>query len=319
MKSNKIWIMPLLILLYACGNGNENFISESGIAEFKSVSVTAQTPGELVKLYYNEGDMVSKGDTIAELDHEKLSIQLEQAEANLKGAIAQLNLLNNGARKEDIQTTKAQLDIAQSNLSLAEKNFNRINSLFEQSSASESQLDEAKLALDIAKANYNKAKSQYQKISNFARKEDIQRVEAQVDAAKANIELLKSKINDSYIVSPIDGIISELYYETGEVVPAYSVVCDLINSSSVEVEIFISETDLGKVKRGMEAKISSDSFPDEKITGHITNIAEEAEFTPKTIQTKDERTKLVYRITITADNKEQKLKGGMPVDVEIEL
>ncbi len=321
MKTNKI-ILALIfsaVLLSGCGNGDRNTISESGIVEIKSFSVSAQVPGKIISINVEEGSLVNKGDTIAVIDHQKLDYQLMQAEANLAAAKAQYELLKNGARKEDITSANQAYSQAKTNFELAKKDFDRINQLFENNSATEKQVDDASSRLKIAEARLKQAEAANKKIKNFARPEELKKAEAAVKAAEAAVLLVKNNIDDAIITSPTSGFISEFYYEIGEIIPAYSVLCDILNGSEAEIEIYISETDLGKISTGMEASIYSDSFPDAPIKGKITQIAEEAEFTPKTIQTKEERTKLVYKVTIKANNPENKLKGGMPVDVEIAL
>ncbi len=266
-----------------------------------------------------EGDYVHKGDTLAVIDREKLEYQLQQTEANLAAAEAQYELLQNGARKEDVISSNQMYNQAKINYRLAKKDFERIKNLYENNSATDKQMDDAVSRIKIAAAQMKQAKAGNRKIKNFARPEELKKAEAAVKAAKAAVLLTKKNIEDAVITAPASGIISEFYYEVGEIIPAYSVLCDILDNSEAEIEIYVSESDLGKVNTGMKANIYSDSFPDSAITGRITQIAEEAEFTPKTIQTKEERTKLVYKVTIKAENPDNKLKGGMPVDVEVEL
>lgn len=318
---NKLFILlTASVIMISCGGEeNNSVLSASGTAEITRVSIASPVPGKLLKIFVKEGSAVKKGDTIAVIDHEKLEYQLRLAEANLAIAQAQYDLLKNGARKEDVASVKAAYNLANANFQVAKKDLDRIKKLFNNKSAPEKQLDDAQTRFKIALAQLQQAKAAKLKMRNFARPEELAKAKAAVEAAQASVDLAKTNINDATVISPTDGLIKEFFYETGEMIPAYSVLCDVLNSSEAEVEIYISELDLGKVKKGMKAKIFSDSYPEDPVLGVVTKISEEAEFTPKTIQTKEERTKLVYKITIKAPNGENKLKGGMPVDVEIIL
>ena len=314
-----IAVFPFLLIIACNGNGDGTTISGSGTVEIEKTSISAQVPGKLLKVLKDEGSKISAGDTVAVIDSELLEIQLAQAEAQYEMSRARYDLLTNGARKEDITAAREQLNQARENFELADADAGRIRKLFESGSATQKQFDDASARLRIAASRHKQAKAAWNKIKNFAREEELKQAEAAVKAAEAGVRLLKKKIYDSFVISPIDGEITDFYYESGEMVPAYSILCGVNNPAQAEVKIYVAETDLGKIRTGMNAKIFSDSYPDEPIIGKVTKISDEAEFTPKTIQTKEERTKLVYEVTISAENPDDILKGGMPVDVEIEL
>lgn len=133
------------------------------------------------------------------------------------------------------------------------------------------------------------------------------------------VGLLKKNIKDSFIISPLNGFIVKNFVESGEIVTPMSSLVKVSNLSTVELIIYVSEIELGKVKLGQKAVITVDTYPEKKYEGRVTFISPEAEFTPKNVQTKDERTKLVFAVKIEVPNKEFDLKSGMPADAEVYL
>ncbi|MDZ7767498.1 MAG: efflux RND transporter periplasmic adaptor subunit [Melioribacteraceae bacterium] len=197
--------------------------------------------------------------------------------------------------------------------------FERIENLFNNQSVTKKQFEDAKTRLTIAEAQFNSAKQNLKKIENFARPEELEQAKAAINAADANVKLLQKRVNDCYVLSPIDGQIVKNFVEIGETVNPQSSLVKVSNQSEVEVVVYIQETDLGKVKLGQKAEIFSDSYEKKSYEGKVTYISPEAEFTPKNIQTKEERTKLVFAVKIKAPNPDYELKSGMPVDAVIYL
>lgn len=161
-------------------------------------------------------------------------------------------------------------------------------------------------------AQYKSAQENYAKVKKIFRPEEIDQAKANLDKAVAGVELLQKNIRDSYVTSPINGFLVKTFIERGESVIPMSSLFKVSDLDIIELEIYISEEELGYVKLGQKADISVDSFKDKTFEGKVTYISPEAEFTPKNIQTKDERTKLVYAVKITIQNKDYYLKSGMP-------
>lgn len=314
------FIFFIIISATGCsGNDNSVNISESGTIETTDIVLSAQTSGKIKKLLFDEGDKISKGDTIVIIDHSLLDIRLQQAIAAEKAAEAQYNFLKNGARKEDLFVAKQNLIQAKTAFSLAKKNERRMEKLLESKSITQKQYEDVKANYDIATAKYKSAKETVIKLNRFARPEELQKAQANVEQATSQAALVKQQIEDSYIASPINGIFVEKYVELGELaLPATSLVkvSDLLN---VELYIYVSETDMGKIKTGDKVEVTVDSFPNKIFKGKVVFISSEAEFTPKNIQTKEERTKLVFKVKIKVPNPDFELKSGMPADAVIKL
>ncbi len=313
-------IILLALGLVACsGNGDENIIEESGTIETKDVIVSAQVGGVVSHLLVDEGDNVNEGDTLLIIDHETLNLQLKQAEALEQVAKAQFDLLINGARKEDIKQTGELLSQAKVNFSSAEKDYLRMKNLFESQSITKKQFDDAEAKYLVSKSQLNAAEESFAKIKNMARPEEKEQAKANLDKSNAAVLLIKKSIKDCFVTSPLNGVVSQKFNEKGEYVAPLGSLFKISNQEEIEIKIYISETDLGKIKLGQNAKISVDSFKDKEYTGKVIYISPEAEFTPKNIQTKDERTKLVYAVKIKVKNENGELKNGMPADAKIIL
>ncbi len=307
-------------LLYGCGgNNNPDRIEASGNIEATNVIVSSKVNGEIKKILYDEGQFVNEGDTVMIIDHETTQLQLDQAEAAEAAAQAQLSLLRKGARKEDISQAEEGVKQARVNYDLAKKDKERMENLYQANSVSQNQYDNANAKFELAQAQLKSSKENLAKLKNFARPEEIQQAEANLDRQKAAAKLLKKSINDSYVQSPINGVIVDKFFEKGETVTQMSSLFKVSDLSTVDLVIYVSEEELGRVKLGQKADVSVDAYPDKNYPGKVIYISPEAEFTPKNIQTKDERTKLVFAVKIRIDNPKYELKPGMPADAEVHV
>jgi len=169
----------------------------------------------------------------------------------------------------------------------------------------------------ISSTQFSAAKENFEKVKKLFRPEEIEQARAGLKKAQASVGLLEKNIRDSYLISPMNGFVVKKFVEAGETVSPMSSLVKISNLSSVNLIIYISEVDLGKIKLGQKAEITIDTYPDKKYEGKVTFISPEAEFTPKNIQTKDERTKLVFAVKIEIPNKNFELKPGMPADASI--
>ncbi|MDR3666205.1 MAG: efflux RND transporter periplasmic adaptor subunit [Ignavibacteriaceae bacterium] len=306
------------ILNIGCGNdNNKNSIEATGTIETVDVVLSSKTNGEIIELRKDEGDRVKQGDTVLIIDTETLRLQLKQQEAGAAMSRAQLDLLINGARKEDISLAESSLKEAQVNYDQAKSDMDRLQKLYQTQTITKKQYDDAVSHYDITKDQLSSAKENYAKIKNYARPEEIKQAEAKLNQSLASADLIKKNMNDSYIVSPLNGIVVKKYFEVGETVSPMSSLVKISDLTNVELYIYVTELELGKIKLGQKAEVSVDAFKNKKFDGKVTYISPEAEFTPKNIQTKDERTKLVFAVKIEIPNPDFELKSGMPADARI--
>jgi HlyD family secretion protein len=313
-----IALITLLTILNGCGNNKEsNSITASGTIESVNVTISSKTSGTINKINFKEGDRVKKGDLLVEISHDLLDIQLRQSEAGVDLANAQLKLLRSGARREDIKQSEELVKQAKINLELAKLDRDRASELYKQDATTKKLYDDAVGRYDLSVTQLNSVKENLAKVKTIIRPEEIEQAQANLKKAISMVDLLKQNIEDCRIFAPSDGFVSKKFIEEGENAVMGGSLLRLSNLETVNLVIYIPETDLAKVKLGQNAEITIDAFKDKKYTGKITFISPEAEFTPKNIQTPDERTKLVFAVKIEIPNPQFELKPGLPADAII--
>ncbi len=310
--------LAIAIVMISCGGDNNGELEYSGTIESTDLIVSSQLPGKIETLFADEGDFVENGDTLAIINHRKHDLQLTQANAQKRGILSQIKMLKDGARKEDRKLAGESLVQAEANYKVAKTNKERMVKLFKKKTITQKQFDDAILGYDVASSKYKAAKQNVLK-SKSARPEQIEQLMASLEQAEASISLIEENINDCYIIAPMSGQIVNRFIEESEIVSFLSSLFKIIDLTKSELTIYVSEVDLGFVQLQQNVAVSIDAYSDKSFAGKITNISPEAEFTPKSIQTKDERTKLVFAVKIKISNPERILKPGMPADAVIKL
>jgi membrane fusion protein YbhG len=304
-----------LVLTAGCAKSNDaTTISGSGTIEATEVNVASKIPAEVSVLRVEEGSAVKLGDTIAIVDHANLDLQLKEAEANVEAAEAQVALLVHGARPEDIHATEEAVQQAAANRKLAEVEMTRIEGLVSAGAATKDQRDQTQTRLDIARSQEQAAKANLAKVLKLTRPEELQQAEARLHQAEATRDRVQQMIGDCFITAPLAGIVTHKVVEQGEVVGAGATIATITETGKVNVMIYVTEQELAHVKLGQDAKVSIDGMPGKSFAGKVVYISPEAEFTPKNIQTKDDRVKLVFGVKVEVPNTGDQLKRGLPAD-----
>lgn len=319
IKNLFIFIIIVFTLEGCTKSNNPNEINSSGTIEATDIVISSKTAGQIREILFNEGDKVLKGDALVLIDHESLDIQLRQMSAIIDQAEAQLRLLQSGARKEDISLAREQLNTAEINLEQARTDKERLEKLLESNSVTQKQYEDASLKYEQSVNQFNSARENLTKVKNLIRPEEIESAMANLKRNIAGKEIIQKNIEDCTIRSTLNGIIIKKFVEPGEYVTPGSSLLKLSDLSLVNLYIYINETDLGKIKIGQKAEVKTDSFKDKIYEGEVIFISPEAEFTPKNIQTPDERTKLVFKVKILIPNPDSELKSGMPADAKLIL
>jgi HlyD family secretion protein len=320
MKKLTLIIISILTFVLIGCNGNDNDrIKASGNIEATNIIVSSQVSGKVLQILKDEGNKVNKNDTVIIIDPETYKLKLEEALAAKEVAQAQFNLLKEGARKEDVKQAEENLKQAQVTFNLAEKDKERMENLFQAKSITKKQYDDAMANYEITQARLKSANENFEKVKNLARPEELKQAEANLNRVIANVNLIQKNLNDCYVTSPSSGFITKKFVEVGETAGMMSSLFQVADLSSVDLVIYVPETELGKVQLGQKAEITVDTYPDKFFNGKVIYISPQAEFTPKNIQTQEERTKLVFAVKIKIDNPEFELKDGMPADASIIL
>ncbi len=292
-------------------------IIASGTIEAVEVSVAAKTSGQIEKIFVEEGTRVEAGDVLAIIDSARLAIQLRQAEAAVDLAESQLELLLKGARVEDIRQVEESAKQADATLKMASEDLERIQSLYAKESTTLKMLQDAETRFKVAQAQQAASQQALLKVRKLTRPEEIKAAQARLAQAEAGRDLLNKTIADATIISPATGIVTHKAREPGEFASPGTTLLTISELDNVRLNIYVTEVDLGRVRLGQRAEVRIDSHPDRTFKGTVIFISPEAEFTPKNIQTQEERVKLVYRIKIEIPNPDNILKPGMPADAAI--
>ena len=286
------------------------------------------------------------------IQYQKATLEAETnlRQAELRQARAKLQELLDGARPQEIEQSRAQLGDLKVARDQARREYDRAQKLISQEDISQSQFDQFKARFDSTSAQVQNAEQRLALILEGPRKTDIeaaraavaraeaalkitqaqsldiQRKEedlsarrADVERSKASVSVIDSQLDDTILMSPVDGVVLVKSADPGEVLAAGTPLLTLGEIDKPWLRGYVPQSKLGRIQLGMPVTIRSDSYPNKTYTGKISFIASEAEFTPKQIQTNEERVKLVYRIKVDIENSHRELKLNMPVDAEIRL
>ncbi|MBP1641927.1 MAG: secretion protein HlyD [Acidobacteria bacterium] len=290
----------------------------SGTVEATDAQLGFQVPGRIVALTTREGDRVEAGAEIARLDDGETAARRDQAAAALAAARAQLAELESGSRSEEVAQARSQSAAAGERVADAERDLERVRTLFEGRAVSREALDKARLALDLATAQRDQAAEQLRLLERGPRPERIDAARAQAEAAQAAVAGLDALLDHHRLRAPFAGLVTVRHREPGEIVPAGAAVVTLLDPGDRWVRIYVPENRLAAVQIGQPASIRSDTYPGRRYEGEVSFIGSEAEFTPKNVQTEEERVRLVYavKVRVTGDPGFE-LKPGLPADVEL--
>ena len=290
----------------------------SGTVEATQAALGFQMPGRIDRIAVREGDKVTTGDTLAWLDHVELNARKAQAQAQLNAARATLAEIEAGARSEEIEQARIALHAAVGRLNNAQQDFDRTQQLVRGGAVAQEVLDNARLALDQATSQKNQAEQQVKLLESGARPERITTQRAVIAQGEAALRQVDAAIGNAVVVAPFDGVVSTRDREPGETVGAGIPVVTLLNNNDRWIRIYIREDQIGAVHLGDPVSITGDTYANRTYSGAVSFIASEAEFTPRNVQTAEERVKLVYavKVKITSDSSAD-LKPGMPADVRI--
>lgn len=327
------WLLVLSVAMTACDNDTpEDRVRVSGHVEVTEVRLAPDIGGRVLELTVDEGTRLAAGDLVARLDTRDAEIALQRAKAEQAAAEAQLRLLKAGSRTEDVRqaaaqlaATKADLATTEAELASAERDLERFDALLKSNAGSVKQRDDAATRRDVARERVagtqergRAAEETLRRLRAGARPEEIDAAIARLDATAAQVASIAKTIDDATLRSPVSGIVTEKLVERGEVIAPRAPVAVVADLDHAWADVFVPEPTVPRLRLGQSATIFTDAGG-AGIEGKVTWISPKAEFTPRNVQTADERSKLVYRVRITVDNSQGVLKQGMPVEAELEF
>ncbi len=316
MKRDALAVLLSLLFLTGCHRSEApRDISGTGTIEAVEVTVGNKIPGQVLEVLPREGDMVKTGDAVARIDHADLDLELQRARAGVRAAEAQLQLLKRGPRQQEIRRAEQMAEQARAALENARITLRRAQDLLAQKVVSQSNLDNARAQVDVLQAQYNAAQEGLSVLRAGSRQEQLQMAEANLEQAELLVRILEKKVADCTVASPTAGRVVARFLEPGELAGTGTPIVRVADLSTVWIMIYVSETELGRVRVDGQAEIRVDSFPGRAFSGKVTYVSPQEEFTPKNIQTKDERVRMVFGVKVEAENPDESLKPGMPADV----
>lgn len=330
MTSRRSSIVLIVLLLAACNrNASTAAPRASGYVEATEVRVAAEVGGRLIEVAVAEGDRIAPGGLVARIDTADTDLAIRRAGAERDQAAAQLALLVAGSRAEDVrqaaaQTQSAQAEVrgAQAELDAASADLDRFEGLLRANAGSVKQRDDARTRRDVAAARLRGAQERAQaaadahaRVRSGARPQEIDAARARVAAVDAQIASLQKNVADAVVKAPVGGIVTAKLLDAGEMAAPRAAIAVITDLDHAWANIYVDERLVPTLKIGQPAAILTDAG--QRLAGTITFISPKAEFTPRNVQTAEERSKLVYRVKVTADNREGVLKPGMPVEAEL--
>ncbi|MEN8405884.1 HlyD family efflux transporter periplasmic adaptor subunit [Acinetobacter seifertii] len=315
-------IISFWVWKYNNKNQKDNNLTLYGNVDIRQVSLAFEQSGRIEKLLVQEGDKVKAGQVLATLNTNSLEIQAKQAQAQLKAQQEAIVKQQVGARPEEISQAKAQLASTQADLDKASKNLQRLQILVNSTDGraiSQQELDYAKSNQYSAEAAVRERQANLELIIKGARQEDREATKAQYDATKANLDLINYNLSQAELKSPVNAVVRARLQEVGDMTTAQKAVYTLALTDPKWVCVYANEKDLSSIHMGGTAQVIRDSYPNQPINGKIGYISSVAEFTPKTVQTDEIRTTLVYEVRVYVNDPNDQLKMGQPVTVKVPL
>jgi HlyD family secretion protein len=325
-------VIPIVILLAAAIAGGVYFypklikkpapvteLTLSGNIEAHESLVSFKVPGRIVELPVEEGQQVEQGALLARIEDADSRQKVRIDEATVRVRESSLALTLAGTREQEVKAAHQSVLDAQADLDEKRLDNDRAQQLFGKDEISAQDRDLAATALKRAEAIFKAAQQRYNEAIEGSRKEDIEIARANLNQANASLGLSRVNLGYAVLRAPSSGVITVRQAELGEVVEPGSPVVTLADLDHLWLRAYIAETDLGSIHWGQDATVTTDTYPGKHYHGRISFISPDAEFTPKSVQTNQERVTLVYRIKIDLDNPNHELKPGMPADAHIEL
>ena len=317
-------LLPFVFLLLLAGcdaswpwshRANASSIELSGTVDAREVDVSFQVGGRIQRLLTDEGKTVKAGDVVAELDPRDLQLALDRARAQAASAEKALAALKAGSRIQDVRAAEAAVRQGEADFDFARQQRDRTAKLVADHFAPPQQLDTANDQVHGAAAKLDQAKQNLSLLREGPRKEDIEKAAADFEAAKAGAATAEQQLAYARLVTTVGGVVSVRLAEQGQNVAPGQAIFRIAQLDRPWVRVYLGEKDLPRVKLGEAAEVRADGAPGKVFHGHLSFISPEAEFTPKTVETRALRVDLVYRAKVDVDDASGALKIGMPADV----
>lgn len=322
-------VLAVTLLLAIAGGGSlylmhfnrgaTNVVTLYGNVDIREVELAFNDSGRVTAVLVQEGARIKAGQLLATLDDTRYAAALAQAKAQASQQALVLKKLVAGSRPEEIAQAKAIMEGLRVTYLNAETNYKRAADLVSSKAISIQQRDDLKAAFDAARHQYQAAREAYTLALKGPRTEDIEAARAAHQAAVQAVALAQREFDDTRLYAPSDGIVEDRVLEPGDMATANTPVFTIALPSPLWIRAYVGETNLGRIRHGMHATVTTDSYPGHSYPGWVGYISPTSEFTPKTVQTADLRTALVYQLRVYVCDSQNELRLGMPATVHIDL
>lgn len=319
MSRRQLLAWPALALVVAtaagwpsCGGQENGAAVGYGAVEATEVRVAPLIGGTILSICCQEGMAVAAGDVLVKIDTTDFELQLQQAQAAVRVAGARERLTRNAARREDLESAAQAVRAAQVQLETAKREQARVETLFQRGAVTPKQVDDARSAVELTTAQLQQGQAMYEKLQAGARSEEIQGALAGRQQTEVAVEMLKTNIARGEVKAPVAGRVLYRLAEPGEVARPGVPLLVLVDLAHPYVDVYLPEPRIGAVNLGGQASVIADAFPDRVYPATVAHVSDQAEFTPKNVQTAEQRSRLVFKVRLNVDNTDVSLKPGMP-------
>ncbi len=325
-RIRKIIIPVLILMIIAAVVWYRNHVAHDeppgeltlyGHVEIRDAQLSFKEQEKIIEITVQEGDRVTGGQVLARLDTERLKAQIREAQAGMEAQAEVLKRLQAGTRKEEIQQAREQVEAARVRYNNAVQRLERLKQTAAKGITSQQDLDDARAQVEVEKAQARISEQALELALAGPRKEEIMEAKAQLKARQAGLDLLRIRLAEMTLQAPASGYVRSRILEPGEMAGPNQPVLTLALSDPKWVRAYIPEPDLGRIAPGRPVQVFSDSFPGQPFAGWVGFISQVAEFTPKSVETTDLRTKLVYEVRVYLKDPDDRLRMGMPVTVKV--
>lgn len=296
------------------GDLSGGLLTATGTVEATTIKVNARAAGIINSLTVQEGDSVKNGQLLAEMVRNDLIAQRERDVMAVAGAQARWQDLINGPRSQELTEAATAVEQARINVSQAQSDLLRAQSLFAQGALPVQDREKAQNALDLRQEQLRSAQARMQNLQAGSREQSVAAAWAELERSKAVLKASDAMVADLKLTSPLTGSVLQRFFEPGEFAPLGAAIYQIADLNNLWVKVFIPTDDLPAIKVGEEVSCTV-SGSKQTFKGQVEKINAQGEYTPKTIQTKNERANVVYGVKIKLTNTEGILKPGMPIDV----
>ena len=293
-----------------------------GNVNLREVNVAFRGSDRITSLLVDEGAVVSKGQILGYLSSDERHLGVQQAKDTIAAQEAVVAKLQAGSRPEEIAQASARVTSAEAALLQSKQEAEKLQNSYNTSkgkAVSRQAVDDIQVKVKVAEAKLNEAQQAYNLAVAGPRPEDIAQAQAQLDAMKSELARQEFLLNQTVLTAPIDGVITARLLQVGDMASPSTPVFKLAENTKKWVRVYVNEQDLGKIYNGMAADVTTDTYRNEPIRGTIGYISSVAEFTPKSVETQDVRTTLVYEVRVYVDDSDNRLRLGMPATVSIDI